>query len=159
MIVKARPLASGIAHKGIEMYTVGRFFTMTGRAPEEARPIVAAPDAFAVLAEELRAQIASSRDRRRRSADRAVNGRTTSKQQTPRPMHGFRKLPPEKQSEVVKYAALHIAKNSKLFELTGNGGNYQEYLKLALALARSGVAEAEDIFVAGGFDRKGCGRR
>ena len=62
-------------------------------------------------------------------------------------MHGFSKLPLEKQSEVVKYAALHIANNSKLFELTGNGGNYQEYLKLALSLARSGVADAEDIFI------------
>ena len=59
----------------------------------------------------------------------------------------FGKLTPEKQSEVVKYAALHIANNSKLFELTVNGGNYQEYLKLTLAIARSGVAEAEDIFV------------
>jgi len=30
VIVKARPLASGIAHDGVEMYTSGRFFTMTG---------------------------------------------------------------------------------------------------------------------------------
>src|SRR5205823_540365 len=52
VIVKARPLASGIAHGGVEMYTSGRFFTMTGRAPENAR-IVAAPVAFAALAGEL----------------------------------------------------------------------------------------------------------
>jgi Primase C terminal 2 (PriCT-2) len=58
----------------------------------------------------------------------------------------FERLPPEKQSEVVKYAALHVARNSKQFELTANGGNYQEYLNLTFALARSGVAEAEDIF-------------
>jgi putative DNA primase/helicase len=32
VIVKARPLASGIAHDGVEMYTSGRFFTMTGEA-------------------------------------------------------------------------------------------------------------------------------
>jgi putative DNA primase/helicase len=32
VIVKARPLASGIAHDGVEMYTSGRFFTMTGDA-------------------------------------------------------------------------------------------------------------------------------
>ena len=32
VIVKARPLASGIAHGGVEMYTSGRFFTMTGDA-------------------------------------------------------------------------------------------------------------------------------
>jgi primase-polymerase (primpol)-like protein len=30
VIVKARPLKSGIAHHGVEMYTSGRFFTMTG---------------------------------------------------------------------------------------------------------------------------------
>lgn len=52
VIVKARPLASGIAHGGVEMYTSGRFFTMTGRAPDNAR-IVAAPVAFTALANEL----------------------------------------------------------------------------------------------------------
>ena len=30
VILKARPLKSGIAHGGVEMYTSGRFFTMTG---------------------------------------------------------------------------------------------------------------------------------
>ena len=32
VIVKARPLASGITHDGVEMYTSGRYFTMTGDA-------------------------------------------------------------------------------------------------------------------------------
>jgi putative DNA primase/helicase len=32
VIVKARPLESGITHDGVEMYTSGRFFTMTGEA-------------------------------------------------------------------------------------------------------------------------------
>jgi hypothetical protein len=52
VIVKARPLQSGVAHSGVEAYTSGRFFTMTGRAPEGAQ-VVAAPDKFAALAEEL----------------------------------------------------------------------------------------------------------
>ena len=52
VIVKARPLASGIAHGGVEMYTSGRYFTMTGRAPKNAR-IVAAPEPYAALANEL----------------------------------------------------------------------------------------------------------
>lgn len=30
VIIKARPLRSGIANDGVEMYTAGRFFTMTG---------------------------------------------------------------------------------------------------------------------------------
>jgi hypothetical protein len=59
----------------------------------------------------------------------------------------FGKLAPERQSEVVKYAALHVASNSKLFELTRHGGNNDEYFKLSLAIARSGVSSAEDIFV------------
>jgi hypothetical protein len=52
IIVRARPLASGIAHGGVEMYTSGRYFTMTGRAPENAK-IVDAPAPFAALANEL----------------------------------------------------------------------------------------------------------
>jgi hypothetical protein len=52
VIVKALPLASGIAQGGVEMYTSGRYFTMTGRAPENAR-IVAVPEPFAALANEL----------------------------------------------------------------------------------------------------------
>ena len=32
VIVKARPLESGITHDGVEMYTSGRYFTMTGEA-------------------------------------------------------------------------------------------------------------------------------
>jgi hypothetical protein len=59
VILKARPLASGISHNGVEMYTCGRFFTMTGLSNE--RPIVAAPDAFAALADELRDQAQKSK--------------------------------------------------------------------------------------------------
>jgi Family of unknown function (DUF5906)/Bifunctional DNA primase/polymerase, N-terminal len=59
----------------------------------------------------------------------------------------FNNLTSEKQSEVARYAALHIARNSKLFELTENGGDNDEYFKLALAIARSGVSNAEEIFV------------
>jgi putative DNA primase/helicase len=139
VILKARPLASGIAHDGIEMYTVGRFFTMTGRAPEDAQ-IVAAPDAFAALAQELQAQ--SSR------TDESHQSSTSCSAKSKHIDAGwFSKLPPENQSEVVKYAALHITHNTNLFELTANGGSYQEYFKLALAIARSGVPDAEDLFV------------
>ena len=114
---------------------------MTGRAPDNAR-IVAAPEEFAALAEELRAQSTSSGTDEGDPAqwEEAANRRS-------RDRHWFPRLPTEKQSEVIKYAALHIAKNSKHFELTRNGGNYQEYLKLALAIARSGVADAVNIFI------------
>ena len=145
VIVKAQSLDSGIAHNGIEMYSSGRFFTMTGRTAANARPIIAAPDEFARLAEELRAQSASSHkgEGGQPTAPVSESGEQTADAKT---NEWFGRLRPEKQSEAIKYATLHIAKNSKLFELTGNGGNYQDYLKLALALSRSGVADAEDIF-------------
>ena len=139
VIVKARPLQGSVAYGGVEMYTKGRFFTMTGRAPENSK-LVAAPEAFAALADELRAQSRSSRSSKSDPSPGAPSADAGADA-------WFGKLRPEKQSEVVKYAALHIANNSKLFELTKHGGNYQEYLKLSLAIARSGVPEAEDIFI------------
>jgi hypothetical protein len=141
VIVKARPLERGVAHEGVEAYTSGRFFTMTGRALNGVE-IVAAPDEFATLSEDLRAQGMSSRmgegDPPNKDGAQTADGK---------PHTWFSKLPPEKQSEVVRYAALHIANNSRLFELTSNGGNYQEYLKLTLAIARSRLPDAENIFV------------
>jgi hypothetical protein len=52
-----------------------------------------------------------------------------------------------KQAEIVKYAVLHIANNSNMFELGRHGGNYQEYERLTIAIARSELADAEAIFV------------
>jgi len=53
IIVKARPLAAGVAHNGIELYTSGRFFTMTGGD----QPIATLAEEFAALAKELRDQV------------------------------------------------------------------------------------------------------
>ena len=57
----------------------------------------------------------------------------------------FPQLPTAKQADVLRYAVLHIANNSSLFER--NHGNDQEYELLTIAIARSGVADAETIFV------------
>jgi hypothetical protein len=57
----------------------------------------------------------------------------------------FPQLSAAKQAEVVKYAVHHISNNSSLFERTN--GNDQEYERLTVAITRSGVADAEDIFV------------
>ena len=148
VIVKARPLQSGVAHDGVELYTSGRFFTMSGGALENAQ-IVAAPNQFAALAAELRAQ--STNTRSAKGDPSPGGGEQTANAETDA---WFGKLPPEKQTEVVKYAALHIAKNSQLFELSAYGGNYQEYLKLTFAIARSGVVGAEDIFVEAALSAK-----
>jgi len=59
----------------------------------------------------------------------------------------FPQLPAGQQAKVVKYAGLHVANNSSLFELSRHGGNFQEYERLAIAIARSDVADAEAIFV------------
>jgi hypothetical protein len=59
----------------------------------------------------------------------------------------YPQLPAPKQTEVVKYAVLHIANNSNLFQLSTHGGNYQVYERLTIAVARSEVPHAEDIFV------------
>jgi putative DNA primase/helicase len=148
VIVKARPLASGIAHNGIEMYTSGRYFTMTGHVLQNAQ-IVDNADEFAALAEELRVQSTNS--------DADKSNTPTEGGEQPETDTWFSKLQPEEQTEVVKYAALHVANNSKHFELTSNGGNYeQRYFKLALAIARSRVPDAENIFVEAASIAKGA---
>ena len=145
VIAWVRPLESGINFNHIEMYTTGRYFAMTGRT-RAAAPITAAPKVFAALAAKLR--VAQSKDRDTSS------GNTTKEHppkgpQTPNQSDAgwYSKLPVEKRSEVVKYAALYIARNSEAFELTKHGGNYNQYLRLALAIARSDVPDAEKIFV------------
>jgi hypothetical protein len=66
----------------------------------------------------------------------------------------FPQLPAARQTEVIKYAVLHIANNSSLFERNEHGGNNQEYERLTIAVARSGVPDAETIFVAAASSAK-----
>lgn len=87
VIVKARPLASGIAHGGVEMYTSGRFFTMTGRAPENAR-IVAAPVAFTTLAGELQSGNQAQDGSARTSTNGQQDGFTAAKRERLRKLFG-----------------------------------------------------------------------
>jgi hypothetical protein len=57
----------------------------------------------------------------------------------------FPQLPMAKQAEVLRYAVLHIASNSSLFER--NNSNHHVYEWLTIAIARSGLTDAETIFV------------
>jgi hypothetical protein len=59
----------------------------------------------------------------------------------------FPKLLAAKQKEVIKFAVRHIANNSPLFDRTEHGGSDRSIYQLAIAIARSGVDEAENIFV------------
>jgi hypothetical protein len=116
---------------------------LTGHTGPNPRPIIAAPNEFAALAEELDAQRTNSGPARDKKPA-AKSARNRDKSQT----GWFDKLSSDQQSEVVRYAALHIANNSTHFELGQHGGDYtQAYLRLAFAIARSGVEDAEDIFV------------
>jgi hypothetical protein len=76
VIVKAHPLPSGITHNGVELYTDGRFFTMTGRAGSKPLPIKAAPAAFAALGEELRGQSGKCPRENIGSSDNLLSGDT-----------------------------------------------------------------------------------
>jgi len=145
VLVKARALTSGITHGGTELYTAGRYFTMTGHIHGEALPIVNAEHKFAALAAELRAAKRTNSGR----AGGASGASPTGNDDLASGIKAawFERLSAEKRSEVVRHAALHIAKNSKAFELTDNGGNHEEYVRLTLAIARSRVAESEHIFV------------
>src|SRR5664279_2385745 len=57
----------------------------------------------------------------------------------------FPQLPMAKQAEVLRYAVLHIANNSSLFD--PNNGNHHVYEWLTIAIARSELPDAEAIFI------------
>jgi hypothetical protein len=169
VIIKGCPLPAGISFNGIEIYTGERYFTMTGRTGSKLVPIVSAGQEVAALVDELR---------RLKSANTPgecpkLNGVSINPDasgysasnitdwQTRAPLAGasdlaagidaggwLDRLSSEMRSDVIRYAALHIANASNLFQLSQHGGNYKAYyLPLSLAMARSGVSDAEDIFV------------
>ncbi len=168
VIVKALPLPAGIAHGGVELYTSGRFFTMTGKARENAR-IAAAPDEFAALANELRVKEAATKQQQSsRSGSNGVSNIELPPSFENGPAQAFaaldpqgdnlaegiqaipwfEALSPEQKDEVVDYALGFIANNTKILELRANGGDgYAEWFKLAMSVARSSAPSAEDIFV------------
>ena len=73
VILKAEPLPSGIDANGIELYTSGRYFTMTGQTPGDPSPIIAAPDVFAALAKEVRDKIAKPVDGKTKQPATPIN--------------------------------------------------------------------------------------
>jgi hypothetical protein len=146
VILRARPLPAGIASEGTEVYTRGRYFTMTGRTGRVPRPIVAAPDALEALVEELRAHSNKQphdpclppREPLSGVSDLAA-GLATG--------HWYNVLTPESKDAVVDYALDIVFRSTPLLELEVNGGNNFEYYKLTTAVARSGAPHAEEIFV------------
>jgi hypothetical protein len=174
VICKAEPLPAGIAHGGVELYTCNRYFTVTGRTDSKPLTVVAADREFAALADKLRAQNGGSpsgdgntaNQRKQVTPPGGFPGEfTPADAERIQRLFGPQflaanelsagieayawvdNLTVEKRSEVIRYAALHIANASNLFELTRHGGNFLQYLRLALAIARSGTPDAEDVFV------------
>jgi primase-polymerase (primpol)-like protein len=176
MILRARPLASGINHRDLdsnrlaynklEMYTSGRFFTMTGGPGAACRAIIAAPIPFATLAEELQrlggnpAAIQADRPPANEATFTLPESFTNGPAAAFATAAGadesladgiktqwFAALSPELKDAVVDHALGVIGKNTKLLELEAGGGNNAEYYKLTTAVARSGAPHAEDIFI------------
>jgi hypothetical protein len=106
-IVKAKPLAGGIAHNGVEMYTAGRYFTMTG-STSGTGAIVGAEREFEVLASELR----DAKCGDAKGADAKHLGNFPARLPSPAinelgsgiEAGWFEKLPPQQRSEAVRYA-------------------------------------------------------
>jgi len=145
VIVKARPLSSGVAHSGVELYTSGRFFTMTGGVIGKSR-IIAAPDQFAALAEELRVQIAKNT-----SLPQAKIPFASSKEDTTSGGASaggwFDQLPPNLKDEALDHALEVIATKTKYLELEQYGGNNDTYYRVMQGCARSGAPDAVDLWV------------
>ena len=102
---------------------------------------MAAPDEFAALAEELRAQSTSSR-----AGEGDPSPGKANKRQMARPMLGLANCRPKNK---VKSSNTQPCTSpiTRSYSIDRHGGNYQEYFKLTLAIARSGVPDAENIFV------------
>jgi hypothetical protein len=148
VIVKARPLATGVVHSGTEIYSSGRFFTMTGRTGGIVRPIIAAPDAVAALTLELK--LRSHSDAASTSASFPVRPPITGECDLSAGIetaHWFDTLSPQGKDDVVDYAVGTVTNATGFLELVANGGNNAEYYKLTTAIARSGAPSAEALFV------------
>jgi hypothetical protein len=87
VIVKARPLESGVTHGGVEMYTSGRYFTMTGQILEAAQ-VVAAPFPFAALAVELQILAGSEGRAETTTGNSQRSGFTTADRERSRRLFG-----------------------------------------------------------------------
>ena len=59
----------------------------------------------------------------------------------------FAKLTPEQKDAAIHYMLSGIAANTKVFELSDNGGNNDDYYRLITAIAVSDAPHAEDYFV------------
>lgn len=146
VIVKARPLAAGVVYGGTEIYSRGRFFTMTGRTGPSAHSVITAPDALAALAVELRAQADAALSNASFPARAPILGQSELSAGI-ETTHWFAELSLQGKDDVVEYALDTVSKETHFLELGANGGNNAEYYKLTAAVARSGAPSSEEIFV------------
>jgi hypothetical protein len=116
----------------LEIYSSGRYFTFTGARTRDTaiRPIADVVDAL--IAEAKGAQNAAT---------------FAPATQTIQSDHWFANLTPEHKDQAVQYILGELIANTKILELSDNGGNNDDYFKLITALAVSGAPHAEDYFV------------
>jgi hypothetical protein len=163
-IARAKPLDRMVKFDDVEVYTNARYFTFTGKGFGQ---IKAAPAEIRSLVDELRAkQAAAKQPSSHFGSDRTFNSDLNSPFSDTKPAPAFttlgtpeslaegilttywyETLSPEKKDEVIDHALGVIANKTRLLELEADGGNNAEYYKLTTSVARSGAANAEDIFV------------
>ena len=170
-IARARPGATitdirDESGRSAEIYSKGRYFTFTG-APvgEGCGAIRAAGSEVDALVAEVRAEASAKTSPARSQRDgklaelfvdpaMATQGPSAFFREMEIENLGegikdqwFDKLTPEQKGAAVHHMLSVIAANSKLLELSDNGGSNDDYFKLITALALSGATHAEDYFV------------
>jgi len=162
-IARAAPLASGVSYDGVEVYSTGRYFTFTGHSRGK---ITSAPEAVRLLVEEVQAAKSLAEGKRSSASqlsapslkfeDEGVgcaHSRPSTTNKNDDLSAGvdtggwFEKLPPAAALDVLKHALNVVAKSTKYFECERYGGDNLMYHNIALAVARSGVPGAGDLWV------------
>jgi hypothetical protein len=151
-ICRSRPLT--LKANDVEIYSSKRFFTFTGHG---IRSIRAVDGELQAIAAEVRAEQAVTKQKTPASEAGAASltiasafAHLDSKQSLAEGIetnYWFDLLTPEQKDEVVNHALEVIASRTTCLELEENGGNNDQWYRVATAIVRSGAPNAEDIFV------------
>jgi hypothetical protein len=137
-IARAKPLDRIVKYDGVEIYTEKRFFTFTGSTLGGAFGKIESAEAeIQSLVDEVRARETAAQNQFPQTTKSSARGGSS----------WIQSVSPEQRDQIIDHALAMIAQNSCLLELEANGGNNADYFNLTTSIARSGAANAEDIFV------------